>query len=92
MLEKKLRQIPRNDLIKGRWYLGRGRNANIGYYDGRNFLTIGFKFDIPVVKHEGYYRKNEGCFQPFLLIDEGRTTTPFGRRGWNEHYGKILSV
>ncbi len=30
MLEKKLKQIPKSELIKDRWYLGRGRNSNIG--------------------------------------------------------------
>ncbi len=90
MLEKKLRQIPENRLVKGRYYLGRGRNSNIGYWDGKYFLTIGFKFNESTIKAEGYYKKEGGCFQPFLRIDEGKIIEPFGRVGWNKHYGKTL--
>lgn len=90
MLEKRIEQLPKNRLIKGGWYLGRGRNSNIGYWDGKYFLTIGFKFYEPVIKLEKYYNKNGGCFQPFLKIDEGRTIEPFGKIGWDKHYGKTL--
>lgn len=92
MLEKKLKQIPKNKLVKGRWYLGRGRNNNLGYWDGRYFLTIGFKFNEPMIKREEYYKKNSGCFQPFLLIGEGKITEPFGKIGWDKHYGKTLLI
>ncbi|MFH0832087.1 MAG: hypothetical protein V1886_04460 [archaeon] len=92
MLEKKLRQIPKTELIKGKWYLGRGRNSNIGYWNGRDFLVIGFNFDNPTIKVEGYYGKKQGCFQPFMLVDEGRMIEPFGKRGWENHYGKTLLV
>lgn len=92
MLEKKLKQIPKSELIKGKWYLGRGRNSNIGYWDGKDFLVIGFKFDKATIKWEEYYELQEekGCFQPFMLIDEGKMTEPFGKIGWERHYGKTL--
>jgi hypothetical protein len=92
MPQKKLEQILEKDLIKGNWYAGRGRNSNVGYWDGKNFLTIGFKFEQPTVKVEGYYRKKEGCFQPFYKIDEGKITDCFGKDGWDRHYGKTLKV
>jgi hypothetical protein len=90
MLEKRLKQIPMKELIKNRWYLGRGRNSNIGYWDGNNFLTIAYKFDIPTVKIEPYYEERHGCFQPFLLINEGEMIDSFGDKGWEKHYGKLL--
>jgi len=68
MLEKKLKQIPKKDLIKGRWYSGKGRNSDVGLWDGEYFQTIGLKFDVPVVKFEGYYGKNSGCFKPYKII------------------------
>lgn len=66
------RQIQYSDLIEGRCYVGRGRNGNIGLWDGRSFLVIGKKFNEYVIKHEPYYAKEYGCFQPFLIIDEGK--------------------
>lgn len=32
------------DLEKNRWYVGRGRNGNVGLWDGESFLVIGSKF------------------------------------------------
>lgn len=92
MLEKKLKQIENADLRIGGWYLGRGRNSNIGYWNGTNFLTIGFKFNSPVIKIEPYYEKKKGCFQPFMLIKECMITEPFGKTGWKKHYGKTLRL
>ena len=95
-----LQQIPQDQLIEGRWYVGRGRNANvarwcrIGENPGRlTFLTIGFKFNLPNVKHEGYYGPQDGCFQPFQLIEEGRVAEPIGPdKGWDQHYAKTLDL
>lgn len=92
MLEKIVNQIPFEDLIKGQWYLGRGRNSNIGYFDGENFLTICSKMERWVVKKEGYYTEKEGCFQPFYLLDEGEMIEPFGEFSWDKHYGKRLKI
>ncbi len=60
------------------------------YWNGKDFLVIGFKFNQPTIKVEGYYEKKEGCFQPFMLIEEGEMTEPFGKIGWDKHYGKTL--
>lgn len=84
----KHKKIPKDKLIKYRWYLGRGRNSNVGFWDGQYFLTIGYCGQW-VIKDESYYTKTEGCFQPFLLIDEGEII-PFEKDGWNSHYGKGL--
>lgn len=90
MLEEILEQIPKEELIKGRWYLGRGRNNNLGYWNGNSFLTIGFKFNAPVIKFEDYYEEKSGCFQPFKIIDEGKILEQFEENGWGKHYGKKL--
>jgi hypothetical protein len=92
MLEKKLKQIPKKELVEKRWYLGRGRNANLGYWDGNHFLTICDKMGQWVVKFEPYYEAESGCFQPFMLIDEGEMIEPFGEDAWNKHYGKTLKI
>ncbi|MFH1248886.1 MAG: hypothetical protein V1660_01935 [archaeon] len=92
MLEKNLTQILEKDLIKGKWYVGRGRNSNVGYWDGKNFLTIGFKFEVPTIKFEGYYEKKRGCFQPFYGIEKGKIKDCFGKIGWDAHYGKTLII
>lgn len=94
-IEQKLKQIPKQELIKDRFYLGRGRNSNIGYWDGQNFLTIDFKSKnkgYSRIKVEGYYEKEYGCFQPFMLIPEGNMIEPFGKIAWDKHYGKTLLV
>jgi hypothetical protein len=48
------------------------------------------KFDDYVVKKEPYYREEDGCFQPFLMIDEGEMVESFGRIGWDKHYGRRM--
>jgi len=84
------RQIPITELVTGRWYVGRGRNGNVGLWDGSRFLVIGIKFDEHVIKREPYYGDEEGCFQPFAVVDEGVMVEPFGRVGWDKHYGRRL--
>lgn len=95
----KLTKIPQDKLIEGRWYLGRGRNSNVAIWTGTTFLTVGFTFRQGVVKDEGYYAETQGCFQPFMLIDEGYTLealdgTSGGMKGlgkgWDAHYAKSL--
>lgn len=80
-------QLPVKALIIGRWYIGRGRNGNVGLWDGKRFLVIGKKFCEPRIKYEPYYTEKTGCFQPFLQIDEGIMAEPFGKAGWDAHYG-----
>ena len=91
-MEKILNQIKKEDLIINRWYLGRGRNSNLGYWNGMVFLTIGYKIDRWRVKEEGYFQDDDGCFQPFLIIDEGEMIESMGNSPWDLHYGKKLRV
>jgi hypothetical protein len=58
--------INKKDLKPG-WYIGVGRNANIAYWTGTTFLTIGRKFDTYVIKDEGLYEEG-WCFEPELRI------------------------
>lgn len=80
-------QLPQEKLVVGQTYIGRGRNGNIGKWTGKAFLVIGEKFGEPRIKIEPYYTEDRGCFQPFLAIDEGEMIEPFGKSGWNAHYG-----
>ena len=87
----RLKQLSEDELIDGRFYLGRGRNGNIGQWSEKFkcFLVPSMKFDMTVVKHEGYYGPDEGCFQPFMLIDEGQIEDFEGR---GRRYGKTLVI
>jgi hypothetical protein len=69
--------------------VGRGRNGNVGFWDGERFLVIGMKFEY-VIKNEPYYTDDCGCFQPFAMVDEGVMVEPFGKVGWDAHYGRRL--
>lgn len=98
---KLLSQIPESELIEGRWYVGRGRNANVALWTrigkppgGRlTFVTVGSTFHQPVIKDEGYYGPEAGCFQPFALVEEGLVSEPVGDKpGWDQHYAKKLSI
>lgn len=93
------KQIPEHELIIDRWYLGRGRNSNIGQWTGKYFLVIaGTRTDQGpdtglidrAIKQEPLYTNETGCFQPFVLLDEGRITAPFGKSRWDTHYGSKL--
>lgn len=75
-------QIPVSELIIGSWYVGRGRNGNIGLWEGDHFLVIGQCgtpvsweprkwITKPCIKLEPYFTEEGGCFQPFLLVNEG---------------------
>ena len=77
-------------MIIGKWYVGRGRNGNVGLWNGTYFLVIAEKFDEYVIKHEPYYTDDYGCFQPFAVIDEGTMVEPFGKTIWDKHYGRRL--
>lgn len=92
-------QIPLKDLEIGRWYVGRGRNGNVGLWNGEDFLVIG-KRGIKVsavppvwenqwrIKIEPYFTETEGCFQPFAVIDEGVIVESLG--GSDSRYAKSL--
>lgn len=86
-----------DELEVGRWYVGRGRNANVGLWNGECFLVIGscgkpvsWKprkwVNEPCIKQEPYFTAEGGCFQPFLLIDEGVASEPI-----EECYAKTLT-
>ncbi|KON81238.1 hypothetical protein PA01_06115 [Azoarcus sp. PA01] len=94
-------QVPLSDLRLGSWYVGRGRNGNVGLWDGTDFRVIarvGIKTGPGPrdwttewgIKREPYYGETEGCFQPFCRIDEGQIVEPFGELGWDAHYGRSL--
>ena len=83
-------QISLARLVTGRWYVGRGRNGNVGLWDGEHFLVIGWKLGEYRIKREPYYTAESGCFQPFLEVDEGRMIEPFGTVAWDAHYGRKM--
>lgn len=77
-----VQQIPMEHLETGRWYVGRGRNGNVGLWDGECFLVIGQAGVMVsaephqwenrwVIKQEPYFTESSGCFQPFAGINEG---------------------
>ena len=97
----KHKQIPINNLEVGKWYIGRGRNCNIGQWNGDSFNVITecmlYNGNVatvqetrPDIKFEPYYTEDEGCFQPFMMIDEGEMIKPFGSKGWDAHYGQEM--
>lgn len=90
-------QIPLSHLEVGCWYVGRGRNSNIGQWNGNSFIVIADclvyngSFSTPQetrlgIKFEPYYTEEEGCFQPFLKIDEGETIKS-KEDHWDKKYG-----
>src|SRR5260370_42073661 len=68
--------VSKQSLVPGRWYVGRGRTANVALWDGETFLTIADEGGEAVVKGEPYYEAEWGCFQPFLVVEEGQLTEP----------------
>ena len=86
-------QISKDALIVGRWYAGRGRNANIGMWNGEDFLVlaeVGQKVGPGPrewvkswgVKREPYFQADGGCFQPFKMVDMGIVSVPQGEGGY----------
>ena len=86
-------QLRRDDLTAGRWYVGQGRNGNMGLWDGELFLVLA-KVGTKVgpgprdwetrwgVKMEPYFEQDGGCFQPFKVVDMGSVSIPFGERDY----------
>lgn len=79
-------QIPRSELLVNHWYAGKGRNADIGLWNGEDFLVltqIGVKMGPGRrdwdkhwgVKVEPYFEAESGCFQPFKLVEMGTIAT-----------------
>ena len=86
-------QIPKEALIACRWYAGRGRNADIGMWNGEDFLVlaeVGQKVGPGPrdwvkswgVKKEPYFQADAGCFQPFKMVDMGIVSVPQGEGGY----------
>lgn len=86
-------QLRRDELVPGRWYVGRGRNGNMGLWDGELFLVlarIGAKVGPGPhdwetrwgVKMEPYFEPGTGCFQPFKAVDMGSVSLPLGERDY----------
>lgn len=86
-------QIPKEALIVGRWYVGRGRNANIGMWTGEDFLVLaesGQKVGPGSsdwvrdwgVKREPHFQSDGGCFQPFKMVDMGNVCVELGERDY----------
>lgn len=63
--------IPKEKLEVLGWYSGKGRNANIGFWDGSNFYTIGRFYEKVKMYQEGHY-SNGGTFKPFKKLRGGK--------------------
>lgn len=80
-----MQQIPRTQMRRWCWYAGRGRNGNVGLWNGEEFLVMTATLR-PSVKQEPYFDADGGCFQPFLRIDEGLVRQPFVEQGMETPY------
>lgn len=80
-----MQQIPRHQLRRWSWYAGRGRNGNVGLWNGEEFLVVTATLR-PSIKQEPYFDADGGCFQPFLRIDEGVVRQPFVEQGMETPY------
>lgn len=85
-------QIPIEQLLTYRYYLGRGRNGNVGRWDGSVFLVVGSSHNEWVVKREFYFTREEGSFQPFVLLDEGEVLGRYQEGKYAEPYGEQLRL
>jgi hypothetical protein len=92
------KQMQHDQLEVGCWYIGRGRNANIGMWDGDWFLVLapsGRKVGPGAgdwepcwdIKLEPYFEQDAGCFQPFKKVDMGAVSPPFGER----EYAQVMT-
>ena len=81
------KQMNLSQLVIGQWYAGKGRNGDVGLWDGEHFLVIG-KSGIKVgpgrrdwdfewkIKREPFFTAESGCFQPFRRVDLGAVAIP----------------
>ena len=83
-------QIEESKLVAGNWYVGRGRNGNVGRWNGNSFEVItdclvyngSFKTKQKTklgIKFEPYFTAEEGCFQPFseISIEEAKLSSDY---------------
>ena len=93
------KQIQLINLEIGGWYIGRGRRANIGLWNGSSFTILAdcgvwagsVKESCekkPCIKYEKYYTSENGSFQPFLKVDFGITINKTEENGFGGGYGK----
>lgn len=61
--------ITKDQLTIGKWYAGVGRNNYVGLWNGKLFITVGYKFGNDVTYHEQHW-DDGGPFQPFNLIHD----------------------
>lgn len=66
---REVKCIEKDQLTIGKWYAGVGRNSNVGLWDGKVFITVGYKFGMDTTYHEPHW-DDEGPFQPFDLIHD----------------------
>lgn len=86
-------QLRRDELTAGHWYVGQGRNGNMGLWNGDEFLVLA-KVGVKVgpgprdweirwgVKIEPYFEHGSGCFQPFKVVDMGAVSIPLSERDY----------
>lgn len=62
--------IPKNKLIRGSWYKGRGRGSNVAIWTGKDFCYIEQKYDQWVAKFSDHFEDGPpyGCFSPLKLV------------------------
>lgn len=97
--------IGKDQLDTGTYYLGRGRNGNIGLWDGEAFLVtclvprrtltddgkITYTGQRAELKREGHFSDDGGCFQPFVAVNEGEVV-PYTDERDERPYGEFLQV
>lgn len=77
-MSEKLKNIIPESKLKIGWYSGKGRNADVAYWTGKTFLTIGRKFDQYLIKDEGYFvEMGFGCFQPLNRLCDTKVEKMF---------------
>jgi len=79
--------LPKARLVHWRWYLGRGISRGPARWNKEHFLTIAEESGQMVVERAQY---SEAL--PVLLVSEGRMIKPFGKHGWDAHYGSALEI
>lgn len=84
-----MQPIGREHLRPWTWYVGRGRNGNVGLWNGEDFLVI-TALNQPGVKVEPYYVVEGGCFQPFRAIEEGMALDTIVEDGGATRYATSL--
>jgi len=66
-----MKTIPIKDLKLGTYYYGEGRNFSFGWWDGRGFVGVRYKFGDYFSDRELHYDADDkfGTFKPYKEID-----------------------